>query len=88
MNFLLYKSIVILLNLIEILLVVRILFSFLNIRENIFTNIVYEVTEPILAPAKILLEKLRFNTGMLDFSPIIAVIFLRIIHSLVAQILL
>lgn len=86
---LLYKSIQILFNLIEILIVVRILFSFLNIHgENLITRLVYEITEPVLGPARDLIAKLNINTGMFDFSPLLAILFLRIIHSLVIRILL
>lgn len=86
---LLYKSITILLNLIELLIVVRIIFSFLNIHaENIFTRFVYELTEPVLGTARELIAKTGINTGMFDFSPLLAILFLRIIYSLAGRILL
>lgn len=86
---LLYRSIEILINLIEMLIVVRILFSFLNIRsENLLIRLVYEITEPVLSPARELLAKLRINTGMLDFSPLLAILFLRIALSIATRILL
>ncbi len=86
---LLYRAIEILINLIEILIVVRILFSFLNIhRENLFTRFVYEITEPVLGPARELIAKLGINTGMFDFSPLLAILFLQIINSLAFRILL
>ena len=50
---LLHKSITILLNLIELLIIVRIILSFLNIHgDNIITRFVYELTEPVLGTAK------------------------------------
>ncbi|WP_313756383.1 YggT family protein [Tissierella sp.] len=86
---LLYKSIEILIKLIEGLILVRIVLSFLNIHsENLFTRFVYELTEPVLGPARELIAKLRINTGMLDFSPLLAILFLRIIYGLVGKILL
>ncbi|WMM26771.1 YggT family protein [Tissierella sp. MB52-C2] len=86
---LLYKSITILLNLIELLILVRIIFSFLNIRgENIVIKFVYELTEPVLGTARNLLDKTGIKTGMFDFSPVVAIIFLRIIYYLVGRILL
>lgn len=86
---LLYKSIEILINLIEMLILVRIVLSFLNIHsENIFTRIIYELTEPVLGPARELIARLRINTGMFDFSPLLAIIFLRIIYSIAGRILL
>ncbi len=86
---LLYRSITILLELIEILIVVRILLSFLNIfRESLLTSFIYEITEPVLGPARDLLAKLNINTGMFDFSPLVAILFLRIAHELVNRIFL
>lgn len=85
---LLYKSITILLNIIETLIVVRILFSFLNINKpNIITKFVYEMTEPVLGPARELIQSLGIKTGMFDFSPLLAILFLRIIYSLVVRML-
>jgi YggT family protein len=86
---LLYRSITILLNLIELLILVRIIFSFLNIRgENIVIKFVYELTEPVLGTARNLLDKIGIKTGMFDFSPLVAILFLRIIYNLAGRILL
>lgn len=86
---LLYRSITILFNLIEVLIVVRILFSFLNIKGGgLITGFIYQMTEPILSPAKALLSQLKINTGMFDFSPLIAILLLRLAHNLAAIILL
>jgi YggT family protein len=85
---LLYKSITILLNIIETLIVVRILFSFLNINKpNIITKFVYEMTEPVLGPARELIQRLGIKTGIFDFSPLLAILFLRIIYGLVVRML-
>ena len=81
---LLYHSTRILLNGLETLIFIRIIFSFLNIgRANVLTNLVYELTEPVLSPARTLIEKTGIRTGMFDFSPIIAVILLRIISEFI-----
>ncbi|MBU5426462.1 YggT family protein [Tissierella pigra] len=86
---LLHKSITILLNLIELLIIVRIIFSFLNIHgDNIITRFVYELTEPVLGTARELLAKTGINTGMLDFSPLLAILFLRLIYTIASRILL
>lgn len=80
---LLYRSITILFNLIEVLIVVRILFSFLNIKNSgLITGFIYQLTEPILGAAKGLISKLKINTGMFDFSPLIAILILRLAHNL------
>jgi len=85
---LLYESITILLNLIEVLILVRIVFSFLNIRGNgVLTKLVYELTEPILGPSRELASKLGLNKGMFDFSPLIAIFMLRLAHYVITRIL-
>ena len=84
----LYRAISILFNIIEILIFVRIIFSFLWIgRYNPTGRIIYEFTEPILSPARELIYRLGINTGMFDFSPIIAILMLRIILRIIRAIL-
>ena len=79
-----YESIRILLRSLETLILIRIIFSFLNIgRNNLLTNLVYELTEPVLGPARSLIEKIGIRTGMFDFSPVLAVLFLRIISEFI-----
>lgn len=79
-----YRALQLLFQLIQFLIIIRILMSFMNINpNNAIGQIVYELTEPVLAPAKWLLNMLPFNTGMLDFSPIVAMFLLRIILKLV-----
>lgn len=79
-----YRSLQILFQLIEFLIIIRILMSFMNINpNNPIGQIVYELTDPVLAPAKGLLSMLKINTGMLDFSPIVAMLLLKGILKLV-----
>lgn len=81
-----YRSLQILFQLIEFLIIIRILMSFMNINpNNTIGQIVYELTDPILAPAKGILNMLPFNTGMLDFSPIVAMLLLRLILDIVRK---
>ncbi len=44
-------------------------------------NILYRVTEPILAP----LRRVIPRAGMLDFSPLVAIILLQLIVSLLSR---
>jgi YggT family protein len=84
----LYSAIDILFYIIETLIFVRILFSFLNIGPyNAIGKIVYELTEPVLGPSRELIDKLGIDTGMLDFSPLVAVLILEIISSIIKYIL-
>lgn len=83
-----YRSLGMLVNFVEILILVRIIMSFINFNtNNIIGSFVYELTEPILAPARALIARLGFNTGMLDFSPIVAMLLLRLVMSLARSII-
>lgn len=83
-----YRSLSILFEFIQIMILVRIAMSFINFNpNNTISRIVYELTEPILAPARAIIEKLGINTGMFDFSPIVAMLFLSIIMKLAYSIL-
>ena len=84
----LYRTIDIFFYILELLILIRIIFSWINIGPyNPIGKIVYELTEPILGPSKELINKLGINTGMFDFSPILAILILRIISSIVKSIL-
>jgi YggT family protein len=76
----LYRSINILFYIIEILIIVRAFMSFIpSLRGSFLSNFIYEMTEPILGPCRGLLERAGLNTMMIDFSPILAIIFLRLV---------
>lgn len=84
-----FKSLDILFNIIEILIVVRVFMSIFRISlDNVIGKIIYELTEPILTPAKVLLNKLGLDRGMIDFSPWIAILLLRVIYSIIIRILI
>ncbi|NLC03717.1 MAG: YggT family protein [Tissierellia bacterium] len=82
--FIFYEALKRLFQLIEFLILVRIIMRFININpNNLIGKIVYELTDPILLPAKALLNMVGLNRGMLDFSPILAMLLLRGILTLV-----
>lgn len=84
-----YKALNILINLIEFLILIRILLSFINIRlDNFVGEFIFSMTEPILSPARNLMDKININTGFFDFSPLIAILFLRIFAGIARKILL
>ena len=83
-----YRALEILVRFLEILILIRIIMSFINFNSNSsITRFVYELTEPVLSPARALIDKLGINTGMFDFSPIVAMLCLRGILNLVDYIL-
>ena len=51
---------------------------------NMLANILYQVTEPLLAP----LRRIIPRVGMLDLTPLVAVILLQLIGSLLIRYLL
>lgn len=68
-------------NIIEILIFIRIIMSWISpgYSRNPLTAFIFNVTEPILAPFRRLLQKSPFGGGMIDFSPIIAILVIRVI---------
>ena len=75
----------ILADILSIALIARVLVSWFNIGPDnpIYpvVSIVYQITEPILAPLRSVLP--RF--GMLDFSPMVAIILLFAVQKLFAS---
>ncbi len=54
----------------------RVVLSWFSLRPtNMLVNIIYQVTEPILAP----LRRIIPRVGMFDFTPLVAIILLRLI---------
>ncbi len=75
-------------NVIEILILARIIFSYLrNVISPKIYDILYQLTEPILYPIRELLTKIGLNKGMIDFSPIFAFILINILRSVVIRLL-
>ncbi len=78
----LLRSVRILFDLIEILIIVRIFVNIFRVPvNNLFGKVLYELTEPIMAPARALLEKIGLNKGFIDFSPWVAIIILRLLYT-------
>ncbi len=83
----LLRSIKMLFELLELLIIIRVFMSIFRVSfENPVGRIIYELTEPIIVPAKVLLHKLGLDRSMIDFSPWLAVILLRIIYSVFLRI--
>lgn len=81
-----YQALDRLINLIEVLILIRIILSVINIGlDNFVGKIIFNMTEPILFPARELLKKLNINTGMFDFSPLLALLFLRVFYNVIGR---
>jgi YggT family protein len=74
---------------IEIIILVRVFISWLPVpRDHRLVDLLYRLTEPILAPIRALIE--RFTAGrnmMFDFSPIVAFLLIGLIRNLVLSLL-
>jgi YggT family protein len=78
------RSVDMFLNLLVWLIIARSLISIV-IRDygNPLVRVLYEITEPILMPFRKIMEKLNVNTGMIDFSPFLAIIAINIARRLI-----
>jgi len=74
-------------NILYVALIGRVLISWLNIGPSSpffpIVNVLYQITEPILAPIRRILP--RF--GMLDLSPMVAILFVTFIQRLLRGLL-
>ncbi|ABR48952.1 protein of unknown function YGGT [Alkaliphilus metalliredigens QYMF] len=66
----------------NILILIRVLFTWINPNpHSTFVRLVNSVTEPILVPVRHLIYNVFGYSGMLDFSPILAIFLINIINS-------
>ena len=74
-----------LIYIIELAIFARILLSWIPIsRDNPLVKLIYQLTEPILAPIRRLVEKSSIGSGMMfDFSPIIAILLIELVRRII-----
>ena len=71
-------------NVIYFLLVIRIILSWFAVRTyNEIVQIIYKITEPILAPFR----RLPLRMGAMDFSPILAFLVIAFLRNFVVGVL-
>ena len=78
-------------NLLEFLIFIRILLSWIPIfgYNNPIGRLIYSLTEPILGPCRRMLDKSPLGGGMmLDFSPVIALILMMLVKQLLVGLVL
>ncbi|AUS96186.1 hypothetical protein CDQ84_04880 [Clostridium thermosuccinogenes] len=84
-----YNAFDLLLAFIEYAILARVLLSWFPIsRDNQFIRLLYQITEPILAPVRNLIE--RTSSGrymMLDFSPIVVFLIIGLIRNILRRFL-
>ncbi|SHJ04007.1 YggT family protein [Lutispora thermophila DSM 19022] len=75
-------------SVIYVLIFINVMLSWLRISPyNSIVNIIYQLTEPILEPFRRLMDRTGLNTGMIDFSPLIAYLVLQLIETSLINIL-
>lgn len=77
------------LAILELAIFVRAISSWLPIPQNSkFISILYQITEPVIAPIRKMLNKSRSGASMMmDFSPIIAILLLVVLRNVLGWIL-
>ncbi len=90
MNILIYQSFEMLIRIIDWIILIRVLLSWIPLdRDNPIVKIVYGLSEPLLYPIRQLLKKSPLGEGMmLDFSPIILLLILQVIQGILYSILI
>lgn len=59
------------------MIIIRVFLSWISYNENNkLISLIFQLTDPILEPFRRLSARLGLNTGMIDFSPFIALLFL------------
>lgn len=73
---------------INFLILVRVLMTWINPNpRNPIVKIIHEVTEPIIGPVRHLIYNKFGYSGMLDFSPIVAIFLVNFIYYILIYIL-
>ena len=75
-------------SIVYLLIFIRLALSWIRVNSyNKYIALIYQLTDPILEPFRTLMSKFSIDTGMIDFSPIIAYFVLELIESLIKQII-
>ena len=69
-------------EILTIIILIRVVMSWFSPQPtNIISNIVYQITEPILAP----LRRVIPRVGIFDFTPMVAIILFQVIAYLLSR---
>lgn len=72
----------------RILIIIRIVLSFLGIYNNgKFAEFIYTITEPVLSIARKTLDILKINNYGFDFSPVVVFLMMELVENLLGRIL-
>lgn len=78
-------TVVYMVKIIEIAILIDVILSWVNIGNNVFTNIIHSITEPILYPFRKLISNSAIGgPGLrLDFSPVLAIFALDVLERVI-----
>jgi YggT family protein len=90
MNYTIIRAINLVLRIIEYAILARVIISWLPIsRDNPLIRLLYQITEPILAPIRGIIQRSAFGRNMmLDFSPVVAFLLISLIRNIIFRLLL
>lgn len=81
MKVILLSTIIKFFNIVNILIFVRIILSWIRVGYGSAPyQFIHGITEPILYPCRLLLEKIGLRATMFDFSPLVAVLLLNLLQ--------
>jgi len=85
MYFILYKLINLLFDAAELILLLRVVISWLPVNsDNRFVILLYQITEPVLAPVRSAIRRTAAGQNMfLDFSPVVVFILLAVLKRII-----
>mgnify|MGYP000294847193 CR=1 FL=1 len=86
---LVYKALDLVLRFIEIMIFIRVIVSWIPVpRDNRLIILLYQITEPILAPIRSMIQRSAMGKNMMfDFSPIVAFLLLALVRYIVLGLL-
>lgn len=80
MSYIIIRTLDIFFQVLELLIVANALLSmFFAGKKNKWTEIISSLVEPMLIPFRKLIELLKFNMGVIDFSPFLALLAIEFI---------
>ncbi len=83
-----YRLVRLIFNIAELILLIRAFISWLPVnRDNRFIDLLYKVTEPVLAPVRNLISRIAGKPLPVDFSPIIVLLLLAILREIIFRLI-
>ena len=75
-------------RLLNLLILVRVILSWVGMNSRSpLTQFILSVTEPILAPIRMMIQRVFKYNGMLDFSPIVGILLVNFVTNFIVSFL-